>query len=141
MHHQNARDKYLKAQQLAEEFRRQLDIVSKGSNINQEQINSGLQLTNERIKEQLGELGHLPFILEAKQLELQEALSKLKLSERTISALSDDLESCIIKCELLQKDVELERTKNLKLHKEGEHFLGESKFRILFSMLVFVFHS
>ena len=116
------------AQQLAEEYHRELDVTNLESSrsVQQTQQNLHLQMANDRLKEQLKEVSHLPFILETKQLELDEIQSKLKLSEKTIAALSSDLEACIVKCELMQKDIENERELSTKLRREKENFNTES---------------
>lgn len=107
----------------------------------QEQINAGLQLANERFNEQLQELRQLPFILKAKEIELQETMSKLKIAEKTINALSNDLEGCIVKCEFLTKDLEQEKKFNCDARLQIDTLKSTSIYLLILIYYLFVITS
>ncbi|XP_066592654.1 myosin-11-like [Prorops nasuta] len=100
------RNKYLQAQEMVEEQRRQLDLME----MDNARMNENVTLEIGRVKcqfqEKLAELAPLPDILKQSQMKLQEAQQMRMVAERQCEELARELLGCKDKIQTLQNQME-----------------------------------
>lgn len=104
------RNKYLYSQTVIMNQNRQLSMLQEEQILLKLNVNEGLEF-----KKELQDLRRLPIVLHAKQLEIQGLLHKLQISDRTMNALSTDLEGCIVRNCFLSQELDMERKQNMEL--------------------------
>lgn len=82
----------MNSQTFIEEQNRKLEKFEKSNELTKIQINEGLQLVNEKLDAEIQQLRHLPFVLQKREREINESNKKFKIFEKTINALTDDME-------------------------------------------------
>lgn len=86
------RNKYLQAQQIVEEQRRQIDVMEMENQRISDQVNLEIQRVKNQFQEKLQELTPLPDILKATQLKLQEAQQLQLMAERNAEKMELELQ-------------------------------------------------
>lgn len=104
------RNKYLQAQQLVEEQRRQIDMMELENNRVSEQVAVEIQRVKTQFQEKLAELSPLPDILKNTQLKLQEETQLRILAERNAEAISRELQMARDKENSLLNDMDKVRS-------------------------------
>ncbi|XP_068084439.1 outer dense fiber protein 2 [Anabrus simplex] len=104
------RNKYLQAQQMVEEQRRQIDKMEVDNNRITDQVNLEIQRVKSQFQEKLQELTPLPDILKATQMKLQEAQQMRLLAERNCEDMAQ--EAKLLKEKVAQLLKELENNQN-----------------------------
>lgn len=110
------RQKYLEALQRCEDF--SIEVLGLKTQLNRQmdtQSAAALELKSELMQREISQMQHMPVELKAKQVELDELRSTLKVREQTIDALANDLEQCLSHSENLKVDIENERVANKNL--------------------------
>lgn len=79
------------------------------------QKSQALEIKNELMEREITQMNHLPVELKAKQVEIDEVRSALKIRDNTIDALAKDLEQCLMHSDKLKADIEMERVANKNL--------------------------
>lgn len=82
----------MNSQTFIEEQNRKLEKFQKSNELTETQLNEGLQLVNEKLDAEIQQLRHLPFVLQKREREINESNQKFKIFEKTINALTDDME-------------------------------------------------
>ncbi|KAJ8736741.1 hypothetical protein PYW07_000012 [Mythimna separata] len=88
---QDYRVKYLQAQQLVEEQRRQMDMMDMDNSRISEQINLEIQKVKIKFQEKLQELAPIPELLKATQMRLKDAQQAQALAEHNSEQLAREL--------------------------------------------------
>ncbi|XP_021194434.3 paramyosin isoform X1 [Helicoverpa armigera] len=88
---QDYRVKYLQAQQLVEEQRRQMDMMDMDNTRISEQINLEIQKVKLKFQEKLQELAPIPDLLKATQMRLKDAQQAQALAEHNAEQLAREL--------------------------------------------------
>ncbi|XP_052746742.1 outer dense fiber protein 2-like [Bicyclus anynana] len=90
---QDYRVKYLQAQQLVEEQRRQMDMMDMDNTRISEQINLEIQRVKLKFQEKLQELAPIPDLLKATQIRLKDAQQSQAIAEHNAEQLARELNS------------------------------------------------
>ncbi|CAG9558674.1 unnamed protein product [Danaus chrysippus] len=98
---QDYRVKYLQAQQLVEEQRRQMDMMDMDNTRISEQINLEIQRVKLKFQEKLQELAPIPDLLKATQLKLKDAQQSQAIAEHNAEQLARELNSAREKVHVL----------------------------------------
>ncbi|XP_048488569.1 CAP-Gly domain-containing linker protein 1-like [Plutella xylostella] len=98
---QDYRVKYLQAQQLVEEQKKQLDMMDMDNTRISEQINLEIQQVKLKFQEKLQELSPLPDLLRATQLKLKDAQQSQAVAEHNAEQLARELLICREKIHVL----------------------------------------
>nr|XP_013189424.1 unnamed protein product [Amyelois transitella] len=88
---QDYRVKYLQAQQLVEEQRRQMDMMDMDNTRISEQINLEIQRVKLKFQEKLQELAPIPDLLKATQMRLKDAQQSQAIAEHNAEQLAREL--------------------------------------------------
>ncbi|XP_039763500.1 paramyosin-like [Pararge aegeria] len=88
---QDYRVKYLQAQQLVEEQRRQMDMMDMDNSRISEQINLEIQRVKLKFQEKLQELAPIPDLLKATQIRLKDAQQSQAIAEHNAEQLAREL--------------------------------------------------
>lgn len=110
------RKKYLEALERCED--QQCEISALRTQVNrytEQQASLNLEYRNELLSKELNKLQHLPMEIRAKEIELDEIRSALKIRDNTIDALAKDLEQCLTHSESQTIEIENERVANRNL--------------------------
>ncbi|CAH2103240.1 unnamed protein product [Euphydryas editha] len=98
---QDYRVKYLQAQQLVEEQRRQMDMMDMDNTRISEQINLEIQRVKIKFQEKLQELAPIPDLLKATQMKLKDAQQSQAIAEHNAEQLARELNSAREKVHVL----------------------------------------
>ncbi|CAH0716357.1 unnamed protein product, partial [Brenthis ino] len=98
---QDYRVKYLQAQQLVEEQRRQMDMMDMDNTRISEQINLEIQRVKLKFQEKLQELAPIPDLLKATQMKLKDAQQSQAIAEHNAEQLARELNSAREKVHVL----------------------------------------
>ncbi|XP_047543639.1 outer dense fiber protein 2-like isoform X1 [Vanessa atalanta] len=98
---QDYRVKYLQAQQLVEEQRRQMDLMDMDNTRISEQINLEIQRVKLKFQEKLQELAPIPDLLKATQMKLKDAQQSQAIAEHNAEQLARELNSAREKVHVL----------------------------------------
>ncbi|XP_045458232.1 paramyosin-like [Melitaea cinxia] len=98
---QDYRVKYLQAQQLVEEQRRQMDMMDMDNTRISEQINLEIQRVKIKFQEKLQELAPIPDLLKATQMKLKDAQQSQAIAEHKAEQLARELNSAREKVHVL----------------------------------------
>ncbi|CAG4941876.1 unnamed protein product [Colias eurytheme] len=98
---QDYRVKYLQAQQLVEEQRRQMDMMDMDNSRISEQINLEIQKVKLKFQEKLQELAPIPDLLKATQMKLKDAQQSQAIAEHNAEQLARELNSAREKVHVL----------------------------------------
>lgn len=98
---QDYRVKYLQAQQLVEEQRKQMDMMDMDNTRISEQINLEIQRVKLKFQEKLQELAPIPDLLKATQMKLKDAQQSQAIAEHNAEQLARELNSAREKVHVL----------------------------------------
>ncbi|XP_043285787.1 uncharacterized protein [Venturia canescens] len=112
------RNKYLQAQELVEEQRRQLELMEMDNARMNENVNLEIGRVKNQFKEKLAELAPLPDILKQTQAKLQEVQQMRLIAERNCEDLSRELLTCKEKLNALSTQFTMMKSENSTLHDE-----------------------
>lgn len=102
---QDYRVKYLQAQQLVEEQRRQMDMMDMDNTRISEQINLEIQKVKIKFQEKLQELAPIPDLLKATQMRLKDAQQSQAIAEHNAEQLARELNCAREKVHMLLHNV------------------------------------